>query len=270
MKVKLTKNVEGNLIINEEISQQILQRVEENSKLYEQATRVFGKIEGTSIKVPLSVDLEEYADFYADGEEVRNSNLNLKPLSLKKSKCKVCIEVSDELAKDSGFDIDEMLLDKFTKSLTKTINRAIVIGGGAIKGILENTDFLTKRAITVTNITTETIHDMIDLIPSTAKDITIFANKKAYKELRVLKHGLSMLMNNSLIEGIEVVKCDYLTDEYPIMITSKDFYAIYETKTFETENQRQAIKMINNRMMTHYIAGNVGIPGNGAIIKIQA
>lgn len=272
---------DGAAIIPTPIANQMIKNIKEIAPFFREGTHIQGK--GTTITVPVRLpNTVTSAKAKKEGEETEAGNINLKKITLAKGVIQSVIPITDELRRDSLFNIAGIVREYSTEDIAEYIAENTVKGvvdmndadkPNRIEGFQTHTEFMTKRTQDQATPGTITWDELMTIkskvSPQYRQGATWYISPEAELMLKTMKDAEGRpLWQPSLIPGqpatfdgnpIEVMwQMGAATGDVMVLFTNfSRFYYYYVDYEMESEIDRKAVAGFTNELLRSRMGGKV-------------
>lgn len=272
---------DGAAIIPTPIANQIIKNIKEIAPFFKAGTHIQGK--GTTITVPVRLpNTITSAKAKKEGEETEVGTINLKKITLAKGVVQSVIPITDELRRDSLFNIAGIVREYSTEDIAEYIAENTVKGvvdmsdadkPNRIEGFQSHADFMAKRTVEQANADVITWDELMkikkEVSPQYRQGAVWYISPEAELILKTMKDLQGRpLWQASLVPGqpatfdgnpIEVMwQMGAAAGDVMVLFANfSRFYYYYVDYEMESEIDRKAVAGFTNELLRSRMGGKV-------------
>ena len=211
---------DGSVLIPENISDEILRKMEEASPVFEQA-RKYPTVLG-SLKIAKE-NTDDQAGFVGENEELPSIALRFKHVTLTEKRVGAAVTLTEQLLHNSAMDLLGYSADLLARRTVKAIERSIFKGLGQERGFVgilsdQVTDSEDLNKVKLSdNITSDQLVDITgSLHPAYLDGAAFYMSRETFNGIRKLKDGTGdYLLQNGTVNG----RIGSTIQNFPVYVT---------------------------------------------------
>lgn len=271
----------GGALIPESVHEQIVQKIEERSPIFEMA-RKFPSVEG-ELTIAREDSLDD-AGFVGESINLKELVVGFETVKLNQKRVGAAVRASNQLLLDTAISTTDYIADLLARRVAKAVEKSILVGTGEneFKGIVN--DSLVQN-VSVSVIGIDELMDLHNTLPRDYADenSAFVMSRLAYNQLTKLKDALGHpYLQNGVVNGKPTRtlfgKAVYITDVLPesTPVIFANFYQAYAImvkqgarlqRTVDTEN---ALAGTTTLVLDSYMDGTVYNPQAIAKLTVTA
>lgn len=272
----------GAALVPKPLSSQMVKDMKEIAPFFKDGSVISAK--GTTIRVPVrKPTTSTTAKSKTEKTATAEGEVNFGEVEISKSVIQAVIPITDELRRDSQFDIVALVkeygIEDIGEQIALRTYNGTVAGDQKIEGFTKDTEF-SSRAVEETTQGKLTWDELMkikaEVKPQYYSGAKWYVSKAAYLEMKLLKDGQGRpLWVESLVpgapptfDGHPVVLCWQMDAEFPVLFANfKKLYMYFVDYQMESEMERNGKAGYTDEILRARLGGKVVNPQAGYMIK---
>ena len=262
----------GASLVPKQLSNQMQSDMKEIAPFFADGNKISAT--GTTVRVPVrKPNTTTSAKGKEEGKPTAAGDTNFTEVEISKGVIQSVIPITDELRKDSQFNVAALVREYGTEDIAEIIAQNTFNGVSSttnkIEGFTKDTVFAT-RSVAVTANGSLTIDDLLnvrkEVKPQYWSGSKYYVSKDAYFQMKTIKDttGRPLWQESqitgtpSTYDGYPVVLCWQMDDTFPVMFGNfKKLYMYFVDYQMESEIDRKAVDGFTNEILRARMGGKV-------------